>query len=83
MFVKVFWESSNRFVTEDSVVNGIREAIARCNIQVGDCVVTLMDITTGEAHVLVHADDIPDEMFWQDIKVSVIGILNNSEFIGQ
>jgi hypothetical protein len=85
---EVEWRT-NPHASEDDVVNGIREAIARyCDssngikpAQVGDCVISLRNHTTGLAHVQIDGN-VPERYLWQDLDIEVRQELSSSHLVG-
>jgi hypothetical protein len=86
---EVEWNTTNPHASDDDIVNGIREAIARwCDssngikpAQVGDCVISMRNHTTGLAHV--HVDGpMPMRYLWQDLDIEVREELSYSHLLG-
>lgn len=71
MVYRVYWSVEDPFATEDDVVNGVREAVARAGFQVGDCVVIVSNHTCGEALVGIGSGVVDDCFSFGGVSVGV------------
>lgn len=71
MVYRVSWSVVDPFATEDDVVNGVREAVARAGFQVGDCVVIVSNHSCGEALVQIGSEVVDDCFCFGGVSVEV------------
>lgn len=83
----VSWRTTDLRASDDDVVNGIREAVARCKepdwpapAQVGDCVISSRDHSVGEAHVEIDGP-VPDRYLWGSLDIEVEHELSSSHLL--
>lgn len=84
----VSWRTTDLMASDDDVVNGIREAIARhkepdwpTSAQVGDCVINVRNHSVGEAHVEIDGP-VPDRYLWGSLDIEVEMELSSSHLLG-
>lgn len=88
MIFLVSWRTTDSHASDDDIVNGIREAVARCKephwehpSQVGDCVISERNHTVGEAHVVIHGPA-SERYLWMDLDIEVEQELESSNLLG-